>query len=78
MPAVFLRNGSNTGYSAGNNIGARLATELGCEAMLIINPDVRIDNPIYVAGLTELVKADPRTAVAALCCGTYRVRMRTR
>jgi GT2 family glycosyltransferase len=63
VPAVFLRNGSNTGYSAGNNVGARLAAELGCEAVLIINPDVRIDNPDYVAVLTKLVTADPRTAV---------------
>jgi GT2 family glycosyltransferase len=62
--AVFLCNGSNTGYSAGNNIGARLAAELGCEAVLIINPDVRIDNPDYVAGLASVVTADPKTAVA--------------
>lgn len=64
VPAVFLRNGSNTGYSAGNNVGARLAAELGCEAVLIINPDVRIDNPHYVAILSDLVMADPKTAVA--------------
>lgn len=61
--AVFLRNPVNGGYSAGNNIGARLAAELGCEAVLIINPDVRIDNPDYVAVLTKLVTADPRTAI---------------
>ena len=62
--AVFLRNPVNAGYSAGNNIGARLAAALGCEAVLVINPDVRIDDPDYIAILFDLVMADPKTAVA--------------
>lgn len=62
--ALFLRNSENLGYSAGNNIGARLAIKMGCKAVLIVNPDVRISNPDYVATLSELIRADPRRAVA--------------
>lgn len=62
--AVFIRNSRNAGYSAGNNIGARLAVGAGCEAILIVNPDVRIDDPDYVTRLAELIVADPKTAVA--------------
>ena len=64
LPAVFLRNEVNGGYSAGNNIGARLAAAIGCDAVLIINPDVRISEPSYVATLCEEVLAGPKTAVA--------------
>lgn len=62
--AVFLCNDRNAGYSAGNNIGARVATGLGCGSVLIINPDVRLGLPDHVATLARLVQADPRTAVA--------------
>jgi len=63
-PAVFLCNDANFGYSAGNNIGARLAAEIGCEAVLIVNPDVRIEDPDYLAALVNLITADAETAVA--------------
>lgn len=49
--AVFVRNPRNAGYSAGNNIGARLAVGAGCEAVLIANPDIRIEDPDYLATL---------------------------
>lgn len=62
--AFFVRNTDNRGYSAGNNIGARLAADLGCDAVLIVNPDVRIENPTYAAHLAQLIMADPKTAVA--------------
>ncbi len=61
---LFLCNEKNSGYSAGNNIGARAATALGCVAVLIINPDMRITDSNYVAGLYKLVAANPKTAVA--------------
>lgn len=64
LPAMFLRNEVNGGYSAGNNIGARLAVAIGCDAVLIINPDVRISEPSYVATLCEEVLAGAKTAVA--------------
>jgi GT2 family glycosyltransferase len=36
----------NPGYSVGNNVGARLAVEDGCERILIMNPDVELQNDI--------------------------------
>lgn len=62
--AVFLRNDVNSGYSAGNNIGARFASDIGCEAVLIINPDVRINEPDFLAGLVDLITAHTDAAVA--------------
>ena len=64
LPAIFLRNSVNSGYSAGNNIGTRVASATGCEAVLIINPDVHLSAPDYVANLMALITADERTAVA--------------
>lgn len=64
LPAVFLRSDVNHGYSAGNNIGARLAAAIGCDAVLIVNPDVRICDPTYVGTLADRITKDPRTAVA--------------
>ncbi|MBS0124928.1 glycosyltransferase family 2 protein [Thetidibacter halocola] len=63
LPAVFLRNAVNAGYSAGNNIGARLAAAIGCDAVLVVNPDVRITDPDYVRRLAALIVADPKAAV---------------
>ena len=63
--AVFVVNDRNAGYSAGNNIGARLAVAGGCEAVLIVNPDVRIEDAGYVAALAERMTADPTCAVAS-------------
>jgi GT2 family glycosyltransferase len=63
--AFYVQNNVNAGYSAGNNIGARLAAELGCEAVLILNPDVRVHDTGYVAGLVRHLFADRDVAVAA-------------
>lgn len=63
--AVFVENDKNAGYSAGNNIGARLAVALGCEAVLIANPDVRIDDPRYILTLAAGLRADERCLVGA-------------
>lgn len=65
IPALFIRNKHNMGYSVGNNIGARLAVEMGCEAVLIINPDVRIQDPSYIVTLYDNMRAEPKCAVGA-------------
>lgn len=62
--AVFLGNTLNVGYSAGNNIGARFAVARDCESVLIINPDVRIEDPQYIISLADLIAKDGKTAVA--------------
>lgn len=63
--AVFIRSPHNSGYSAGNNIGARLAVAIGCEAVLIINPDVRLSDPDYLAALWQGMRGAPTCAVGA-------------
>ena len=62
---IFIRNSQNAGYSAGNNIGARLAAKIGCDAVLIVNPDVRVSNPRYIEILWNSMREDPSCAVAA-------------
>jgi GT2 family glycosyltransferase len=63
-PAVFICNETNSGYSQGNNIGARFAAGAGCEAVLIVNPDVQIEDPDYLRNLFDLITADAKTAIA--------------
>lgn len=63
--ALFVQHPRNDGYSAGNNVGARLAVGAGCEAVLIVNPDVRISDPNYLATLWEKMRAIPNCLVAA-------------
>lgn len=62
---IFVRNDRNAGYSAGNNIGARLAVAAGCEAVLIVNPDVRIADREYLTGLADGLSSDEWNVVAA-------------
>lgn len=49
----FVMNQKNSGYSAGNNIGIRLADLLNADAILIANPDMRIENPQYAKELSN-------------------------
>ena len=62
---LFVSNDQNAGYSAGNNIGARLAVSLGCDAVLIVNPDIRIEDVSYLAKLGDTLFRSDRNAVAA-------------
>ncbi|WP_339760466.1 glycosyltransferase family 2 protein [uncultured Hoeflea sp.] len=61
---VFITNPVNSGYSAGNNLGARLAVALGSEAVLIVNPDVRIAASDHLLRLSDALFRDEQTAVA--------------
>jgi hypothetical protein len=61
----FVLNNENRGYSAGNNIGIRLAEVLGCDAVLIVNPDMRIENPHYIAELAEVLFSNEKNCIAA-------------
>jgi GT2 family glycosyltransferase len=51
-------NHENRGYSAGNNVGIRLAELLQAEAVLIANPDMRIEDPFYLRGLADVLFSD--------------------
>jgi len=63
--AIFVRNPQNSGYSAGNNVGARLAVGSSCEAVLIVNPDIRISDPRFVATLWSGMQSNERCLVAS-------------
>lgn len=52
--AVYLvENRENRGYSAGNNTGIRIAEALQADAVLIANPDMRIEDPNYIQVLAS-------------------------
>ena len=61
----FIQAQENRGYSAGNNIGLRRAVELGCEYVLVVNPDMEIVDPYYVEKLVAVMQADEDVVVAA-------------
>ena len=61
----FIKHHENLGYSAGNNIGIRLADSLGMEAVLIANPDMRVENPYYLKELTVQLFSDEDNYAAA-------------
>ena len=55
----------NRGYSAGNNIGLRRATEIGAKYALVINPDMELMDVNYIARLVEVMERDEDIVVAA-------------
>ena len=61
----FIQAQENRGYSAGNNIGLRRAVELGCEYVLVVNPDMEIVDPYYVEKLVAVMQVDEDVVVAA-------------
>ena len=50
-----IYNDANYGYSAGNNIGVKVAEMLGSDAVLIVNPDMRFDDEHYISKLADLL-----------------------
>ncbi len=64
--AVYLiENLENRGYSSGNNTGLRLAEALHAEAALIANPDMRIEDEIYLRVLADHLFAAAHHLIAA-------------
>lgn len=61
---ICIFNNDNRGYSAGNNIGIKLAEKLKADAVLIANPDVRIDNFEYLERLSDALFASDKYYVA--------------
>lgn len=61
----FIYNHENNGYSAGNNIGIKLADYLNVDAVLIANPDMRFYDQNYIAQLSNVLFADEEYFVAA-------------
>lgn len=63
--AYLVLHDRNGGYSAGNNVGIRLADKLGASAVLIANPDMRLDNPDYAAQLYDTLMGEEHNVIAA-------------
>ena len=61
----FIYNHENKGYSAGNNIGIKLADYLNVDAVLIANPDMRFDNKNYIYELAKTLFLNEKYFVAA-------------
>lgn len=59
----LLFNTTNSGFSAGNNMGLRAAVQDGAEWMLVINPDVELRDPHYISYVMEELPKWPNTAV---------------
>lgn len=54
---------TNAGFGAGSNAGAARALELGCDALLLLNPDAFLDADAALA-LVEHVRREPDALVA--------------
>jgi GT2 family glycosyltransferase len=61
----LVLNHENRGYSAGNNIGIHLAEAMNSCAVLIANPDMRIENPRYIVELSDVLLSNDRAYIAA-------------
>lgn len=61
----FIAADTNRGYSAGNNLGIAEALVLGCDAVMIANPDMEFPERDYVDRLRGVLFSAPDYAVAA-------------
>lgn len=60
----YIHAGGNTGFAAGNNIGAKKAIEQGCEFIFFLNNDTILENKCLSA-LAGALSNDPAAAAAA-------------
>jgi len=63
--AYLVLSNENRGYSAGNNIGIRVAEALEADAVLIANPDIRIEDSNYLMGLSQELFTDEKNCIVA-------------
>ncbi len=52
---VLIKNNANLGYSAGNNVGIRYAIKKNSDAILIVNPDVRVCDSNTLGKMVEVM-----------------------
>ena len=57
VKVVLIKNDKNLGYSAGNNVGIRYAIKKNADAVLIVNPDIRIEDPYTLKKMVETMFA---------------------
>ena len=61
----IVYNDINNGYSAGNNIGIRIADKLNADVVLIANPDMRFENLLYIKTLSDTLFSDEKAHIVA-------------
>lgn len=59
----LIMHSANKGFSAGNNIGLRVAIKEGAEWMLVVNPDVELRESHYISYVMEQLSKWQRVAV---------------
>jgi GT2 family glycosyltransferase len=52
---VLIKNDKNLGYSAGNNVGIRYAIRKNADAVLIVNPDVRVEDTSSLQKMADVM-----------------------
>lgn len=62
---IFIYNNINAGYSAGNNVGIRVAEKLDSDHVFIVNPDMRIHDKDYLKKLIEHAESDDNAVIVA-------------
>lgn len=55
---VVIETGENRGYSAGNNVGIKMATRDSCDIIFIVNSDVELLNDAFSYMTDTLLKKD--------------------
>lgn len=58
----FITNSDNLGYSAGNNAGVEFALKRGADYVLLLNPDVEVEDDLLVK-LVGKVESDPKIGI---------------
>lgn len=53
----------NGGYTAGNNLGIKLALERGADFVHVVNPDILVMNPDYLHALVTFMEENPDVAI---------------
>jgi N-acetylglucosaminyl-diphospho-decaprenol L-rhamnosyltransferase len=66
---TIIRNSENRGYARGNNTGAAYLLRLGCDALVIVNPDVLLDRSSVCRCLEALVADDRAGCVGCSAIG---------
>lgn len=68
---TLVKNPVNSGYAAGNNVGARFQGIPSATFTLVLNPDVLFNDPRSIEKLVEALKKDPnRVAISPLVHNT--------
>jgi GT2 family glycosyltransferase len=61
--AIIHRSPKNIGFAGGCNIGFRWATKINAHFVLLLNPDIRMEND-FIRPLAAALEADPRAGMA--------------